>query len=157
MFMFLSCDYNGVGKKRALKSYKGFRVSEDGVEDKIFVSDDPVKDFQEARWYIAERIAETGCRCGRSSSVDNFVMDCRGVFEWYTDVNGNEVFDLAEKAKALEAEHTKERTQRCTAVWNFLQMLGVPKDIAEQDTRALFFSCSEKTLVALANHYKSLK
>lgn len=148
--MFLSVEYSGVGKIRALKSYKGFSVSEKDAEDKIFMSGDPVKDFQDAESYIAERMAVTGEHCGMSSSVDHFVSDCRGVFEWYTDVNGREVFDWAEKAQELAEKHKEERIKRGTAVRDFLMKLGVPEDTAWADTIEIFNNCSPTTFVALS-------
>ena len=148
--MFLACDYDGVGRKRALNSYKGFRISEKGIEDKIFSSNDPPKDFQDASNYISERIQATGCYCSMSSSVDHFVTDCRGVFEWYTDVNGNEIFDWAEKVKELRTKHQEEREKKAAAVRDFLVQLGVDEKTAWDDTVEIFRHCSAKTFLALS-------
>lgn len=162
--MFLHCDYgkgvdysggDGYGQK-TLESYKGFKVSEDGQEDKIFMSADPPEDFRSASNYIAERIKEIGEYCSMSSDVDHFVSDCDDIFQWYTTASGAELFDWTEKAEELEAKHKEERTKHSTAVWNLLQKLGVPEDIARQDTIQMFHSCSHETFLALSKHMESL-
>lgn len=149
--MFLSVKYDDSKNGQAvLESYQGFCVSEDNRKDKIFKSKDPVKDFQNASDHIAKRLAKTGDHCSMSSSVDHFVSDCDGIFDWYTDVNGNEVFDWAEKVPELAEKHKAERIRRGTAVRDFLMKLGVPEETAWADTIEIFNNCSKTTFVALS-------
>jgi len=155
--MFLSCEYGeGDTKEEVLQSYEGFKVSEDDNE-RTFKSDNPVKDFEDASEYIAKRIEETGASCGMSSSVDHFVTDCDGIFDWYTDTFGVERFDYAEKVPALEEKHKEERTKLSTAVWHFLQKLGVPEEVAKNDTIAIFQNCSPQTFLALSKHLENVQ
>jgi len=156
--MFISCDYNDGGSpQEILSSYKGFVVTEDDKKTTVFFSSDPVKDYAEARAYIKQRVTQTGEHVMMSSSVDHFISDCNGVFGWYIDANGIDMFDLTEKVEALEAQHKEERTKRSTAVWDLLKKLGVPTETAKDDTIAMFHHCSEATFVALSKHYESLK
>ncbi len=155
--LFLDCQYNdSLRKEKILSSYGGFCVSEPDCENKIFKSDDPAKDFEEASFYIAERMQATKITCSMSSSVDNFVRDCDGVFEWYTTASGVEMFDWAEKAREKAAKHKEERIFHSTNVWDLLKLLGVPEDIARNDTVALFHNCSSTTFLALSNYKRKL-
>lgn len=146
--MFISCDYNDNGKtpEEILKSYKGFKVSDDYDNETVFMSGNPVKDFEDATEYIAQ---QSPSYCRMSSSVDNFVSDCDGIFSWYTTASGCEMFDLAEKAEELDKKHQQARENVLTNASKYLQSLGVPEHIANRDVEIIYQDCSLETFFAL--------
>ncbi|MBS1722715.1 MAG: hypothetical protein JSS66_06870 [Armatimonadetes bacterium] len=102
MTAFISCDYDEGDD--ALATYRGYKVRvklEDGTEEShLFMTGDPPADFRSACDYTGE-LYKLGkiCYSGYSSSVDHFVMDCAGYFEWYLDENEQEFFRKSEETK----------------------------------------------------------
>lgn len=152
--MIISCVYEELSDN-PMENYGGFTVSDPYNEEvkKIFKSDNPPKDYRNASDY-AEDNGEMDVVC--SSSIDNFVSDCKQQFGWYTNEFGEEWFDYIENLPMLKKESQEKREQGIKTLLIYFQTtMGVNDALAAALAEATYLTFGKHVLPILIKHQQS--